>query len=216
MAVQGETSRAMELTDAVRRLNLAVIDHLIPDARAEELLADIDRLCRSIDGPHRARYYELEPSAGDQERHTVFANYSPVSGRLHPLALPLEVTHVVDPDGTKAVEGRARIGSLFEGPPHSLHGGFVASLFDELLGHAVYGHRLPALTAQLTIRYRALTPLNQDLVLHGHLKHERGRRWIARATCQAGETLTAEAEGLFMAVDLEAVGFSARPAPGAD
>ena len=205
MTVSEGGDRPGDLIGALRRLNEAVTDRTISADVADRLIAGIDELRDSIDGPRRARYYELDASVGNEERHDVFVDYSPVSGRLHPLALPLEVTHVVRPDGSKAVEGRARIGYLFEGPPHCLHGGFVASLFDEFLGHALYGIRLQALTAQLTIRYRAVTPLDQDLVLAGHVEHDRDRRWIGRATCHAGSTLTAEAEGVFIAVDLKAV-----------
>ena len=81
----------------------------------------------------------------------------------------------------------------------------IAAVFDELLGHAQQAHQVRALTATLTVRYRAVTPIDEDLVMFAQVVHASGRRWAGKATCSAGDTVTAEAEALFVGVDLDAI-----------
>ncbi len=112
-------------------------------------------------------------------------------------------THPVDhPDGPR-LEGRVRCGRLHEGPPNGVHGGYVAGLFDDILGGAMAlgGHN--GVTGRLNVRYRRLTPIDTDLLLTAWIDHARGRRVVARASCRAGDVVTAEAEALFVIVDYE-------------
>jgi acyl-CoA thioesterase FadM len=60
-------------------------------------------------------------------------------------------------------------------------------------------------TAILTVRYRHLTPVEEDLRFEGWLADQRARRLVAKATCHAGDTLTADAEGVFVRVDFAEV-----------
>jgi len=74
------------------------------------------------------------------------------------------------------------------------HGGTLPLLFDDLFGliqHA-YGHPISR-TAFLHIDYRAVTPLNEQLVAEGHVTKVEGRKTFieARLTKQDG-TLVAE------------------------
>ena len=205
MTDDSATTPTRSLAASIHRLHSKVINHEISDQVAKELLADIDALSKTIVGPVRPRYYEMSMSENSDRNHNAFLDYSPVSGRSHPVALPLHIEHLTAADGSKSVEGRLRVDHVHEGPPHGLHGGYVAAVFDEFLGHALFGHRLQAMTAQLSVRYRTLTPIDKDLVFRGHIEHKRGRQWVGLATCHDGDTLTAEAEALFVSVNLEAV-----------
>jgi acyl-coenzyme A thioesterase PaaI-like protein len=109
---------------------------------------------------------------------------------------------VTGDDGSKQVEDRLVLGNAYEGPPRAVHGGIVAALFDELLGSLQRVAGLQAYTGELTIRYRALTPLHEELVFLGWIDDVRGRLIKARATCHAADTLTAEATALFIGIDL--------------
>jgi acyl-CoA thioesterase FadM len=46
-----------------------------------------------------------------------------------------------------------------------------------------------------------VTPVDEELAFEAWIHEERDQRLVARATCHAGETLTAEAEGVFVRVD---------------
>ena len=54
------------------------------------------------------------------------------------------------------------------------------------------------MTGTLTIRYRKPTPLFRELVLRAWVERVEGRRIMSRAEMYDGDTLTAEAEGLFV------------------
>ena len=87
-----------------------------------------------------------------------------------------------------------------------MHGGYVAGLFDDILGGAqTLLDGATGLTGTLKVWYRNLTPLDTELVFTAWVDHVRGRRIHARATCHADGVLTAEAEALFIRVDMAAL-----------
>ena len=66
------------------------------------------------------------------------------------------------------------------------------------------GQRLtgqPGVTGTITIKYRNLTPLNTILKLKGWVDRVEGRKNFLKGEMWAGDTLTAECEGLFIHVD---------------
>lgn len=125
------------------------------------------------------------------------------TGRLAaPNLLPpaLDVQYDIDDLGHPTVTAVVCLGEGYQGPPGAVHGGYLAAMFDNLLGVLPYrltGQR-GAFTVRLTVRYRALTPLNSELVLTGQLTGVRSRRVTAAGQCHAGDVLTAEAEALFV------------------
>ena len=121
---------------------------------------------------------------------------SPLMGLSNPLAPPMDIAIVDD-----QVAGTVTCGSAYEGPPGHVHGGFIAAMFDDLLGLAqgLSGHH--GMTGRLTIHYRSPTPLHTELTLRGWLERADGRKIVCRGTMHAGDVLCAEAEGLFITVD---------------
>jgi len=96
------------------------------------------------------------------------------------------------------LEVHATFGLLCEGPPGSVHGGFVALAFDDALGMTNVLSGLGGFTGRLTVRYRARTPLHEELVLRAWVDRHEGRRTVTRGELHHGDTLCAEAEGLFV------------------
>ena len=126
---------------------------------------------------------------------------SPIRGILNPIAPPLRV-EVIRKDGEAGVvEGQVRLGQAYEGLAGAAHGGWVAALFDDLLSAAQGLLDAPGVTAVLRTRFREVTPLYEDLRMRAWVHEQRGRRSIIRGTCHAGDSLTADAEGIFMTVD---------------
>jgi len=165
------------------------------------------RVRQELDGPPRPRWYEAGGDAAtitDASRRA-YLDQSPIRGRMNPVAPPLEAEVVERPDGARIVEGRARLGMAYEGPPHGVHGGWVAALFDDLLGAAQGLSERRGVTASLKVRYRDVTPVEEELRLAAWIDEVRGRRMLGRATCHAGDLLTAEAEALFVAVDFDEI-----------
>ena len=80
------------------------------------------------------------------------------------------------------------------------HGGTLPLLFDDLFGLIQHAYGRPiSRTAFLHIDYRAVTPLNEQLVAEGHVTKVEGRKTFieARLTKQDG-TLVAESNALMV------------------
>ncbi len=118
-----------------------------------------------------------------------------VDPNANPFAPPIRLAVV-----NNKVLGQANFGATFEGAPGTVHGGFVAAAFDQVLFMAQSLTGIPAMTATLTVRYRMPTPLFTDLVFEGVVERVEGRKIFTRETASANGVLTAEAEGLFIAI----------------
>ena len=122
--------------------------------------------------------------------------YSPVIGPKNPIAPPVEF-EVKNGD----VHGRVSYGAAYTGPPGFVHGGVIAATFDELLGMVNVIQGNGAMTGTLTVRYNAPTPIGTEVRMVGRTERREGRKVYARGEFRCGETLTAEAEGIFIVVD---------------
>jgi acyl-coenzyme A thioesterase PaaI-like protein len=187
------TPERARLADAVRELIDAV---MTTDASADVLLAvaaDADALAERL-GARR------EGGAGYEPRsHGDYLPRSPVVGHASPLAPRVEWEESdATIDGKPGIEAHGTFGAAYEGPPGYVHGGMIALAFDEVLGIANIAAGHPGMTARLTIHYRKPTPLFRDLRFLAALDRVEGRRIMSRAEVWDGETLTAQAEGLFV------------------
>lgn len=201
-----QRSKASELAHKIRE----VAEALSVAELREKDIAEADRLAATLQdlvtGPRRRRWYDAgaDPQA-PREARRAYLDQSPIRGRLNPVAPPLELETMTRADGTQAVQGSVRMGMRYEGPPHGVHGGWVAALFDEVCGavQGLAGTR--GVTGVLKVRYRQITPLEETLRFEGWVADQRGRRLVAKATCHAGDTLTAQAQALFVDVDFRDV-----------
>lgn len=133
--------------------------------------------------------------------HHDYLPRSPIVGEASPLSprFDWEVTDGEgETEGKIVVTGRGTFGAAYEGPPGYVHGGWVACMFDEMLGIANIASGQPGMTARLIVHYRRPTPLFQEVRVRAWVDRLEGRRIMSRAEVYAGDTLTAEAEGLFV------------------
>ena len=199
--------RDVPLTPArheMRRLAAAgreVIERLVATTAPEDELkkaADLlEEASSLLAGYPQGRIYEgFAESANAGDAHAFF-DHSPLQGVANPLAPPVFLEVV---DGV--VHGRVRFGSAYEGPPSSVHGGYVAAAFDEVLGLAQSLGGSPGMTGTLTIRYLKPTPLHTELRFESRLDRQEGRKIFCSGELYAGDLLCAEAEGIFISVDI--------------
>jgi acyl-coenzyme A thioesterase PaaI-like protein len=167
--------------------------------RAAELL---EAAARELDGPGKVRSYEsfAESANAGGDPHALF-DHSPIMGMANPIA-PIAR---IEPGGEGTMVLHIRFGSAYEGPPGSVHGGWVAAAFDEVLGATQSLSGQPGMTGTLSIKYRRPTPLHRDLRFVGTLERVEGRKIFTKARCYDGDELTAEADGLFISVDFERI-----------
>lgn len=197
------TERHLEmrrLADATR----LVMDRLMATGAPEEALvaaADtLEQVAAQLGEYSHGSIYEGFAEAANSGRNPAmsFFDHSPLIGKANPLAPPIEVAI----EGDRVI-GTATFGTPYEGPPGCVHGGFVAASFDEILGAAQSMSGLPAMTGTLTIRYRKPTPLHRELRFEGELVKVEGRKVFAAGRVFAGDTMTAEAEGIFVTIDFD-------------
>jgi acyl-coenzyme A thioesterase PaaI-like protein len=129
------------------------------------------------------------------ERRQLFARRLDLPGRgqtMSPNFIPVA-------GDQQSVEGTVTFGRYFLGGGGAVHGGAIPLLFDEVLGRlASSGDRAPARTAYLHTDFRSITPVGEELAVRAWFVSEQGRKRLLRAELTHGQTLCAEAEGLFI------------------
>ncbi len=138
---------------------------------------------------------QLAAYAVEEERRLV-GRWPDVPGRGQALVPP----YVLDERDHDSVRGRVTFGSFYLGRNDAVHGGTLPLVFDEVLGSLANEGRSPARTAYLHVDYRAITPVGVELLLTGRVEREEGRKRFVRGELWHGDTLTAEATGLFLAL----------------
>lgn len=197
-----------ELADEVRAIIAELAANTVPPEKEAQALELARELRGLLDGPRRARWYDgLIDGTGVTNADGAFLAGGALRGTENPLAPPLHVTEITRADGSRAKVGTATLNLAYEGPPHGVHGGFVAALFDDILGAAQGLVADPGVTGRLTVRYRHITPVEEELRFEAWIESDDGKRIVAKSTCHAGggELLTAEAEALFIRVDFEEI-----------
>lgn len=197
------------LSDAIRRLTNQVVRTAAPPRELARAAAAIEAVVDALAPSTPPWAPSVRANFESADPHEFFP-FSPQIGRYNPLAPPVAVEVR---DG--AVHGRANLDAAYEGPPGCVHGGIIASLFDEILGIANIVAGVGAMTGTLTITYRSPTPLRTDLTLAARVLSVDGRKVRTAGTIHAGERLCAEAEGIFILVDHERFAEHARAHGGA-
>jgi hypothetical protein len=118
---------------------------------------------------------------------------NPLAGWSNPLAPP--VNNWIEGDVAYAT---CTCGWAYEGPPGSVHGGYVAAIFDQFLGMAQLITKQPGMTAYLHVNFHNRTPLNTELKMEARVVKMEGRKNIIRGEMFADGVMTASAEGLFV------------------
>ncbi len=193
-----------EMWEQKRRLAAAmrlVIERLVPsNAPVDELRAAADGLERYAEAltahPRLVRVHGHPESAtaGDVG---AFFDQSPLIGLANPLAPPITIGRSGDTQAFASVT----FGSAYEGPPGSVHGGFVAAAFDEVLGYVQSLSGAPGMTGTLKVRYILPTPLHQELLFEAEITRVEGRKIFTEGRVRANDVLTAEAQGIFISID---------------
>jgi acyl-coenzyme A thioesterase PaaI-like protein len=193
----GAWKQKRRLAAAMRLVIARLVETDAPEAElaaaADALERDAERLA-THPRPNRYEGWSETSPAGDTGG---FFDHSPLIGLSNPLSPPVELRAQ---DDRKSVLGRVVFGSAYEGPPGCVHGGYIAAAFDEVLGFANALSGTPGMTGTLTIRYRRPTPLHTELRFVAQFDRAEGRKIYTSGKLFAGESLCAEADGLFIAV----------------
>lgn len=155
-----------------------------------EMLSQTPRRTREYNG-HGEENISRE---GDYFHYGELIDFSPIGGAANPIAPPMRV---YSKDRVVA-EADVIFSDAYEGAPGIVHGGFIAAVFDEILGIAQYLSGEPGLTGTLSIRYNSPCPINTNLHLTGRVTRIEGRKKFSEAAIFNGNQLLAEAEAIFI------------------
>lgn len=189
------------LADAMR----LVIERLVPsNAPTDELrlaAEGLERYAEALKAHPRLIKVMGHSESANAGNVGAFFDQSPLIGLANPLAPPITIAK----SGERTAIASVCFGSAYEGPPGSVHGGFIAAAFDEVLGFVQSLSGNPGMTGTLTIRYRKPTPLHQELRFEGEWVRSEGRKTFCEGRVFADGSLTAEAEGIFVSVPMERI-----------
>ena len=194
----------VRLGRAVRRLGHAVIGREVDRDSMETAIRALDALSNEFEqGVARSREFSQFSSAHDNEvpDNSQLTSHitRPGSGPGSPHGLEMQVHRRGD-----RVEATFVIGSSFEGAPARSHGGIVALAFDDAMGFMLNLLKTVAYTGQLTINYKAPTPLHVPLVIHAWLGQRDGRKIYLEAEMREDRpdaSIIATASALFIAIN---------------
>lgn len=185
-------ARKHALADQVRQL---IDDVLFLDAAAvsEEDLAAAEQLLAAA-----VQAFEAVPDVPGRNLHVAavdnnHSERSPLCGRSNALAAPLRLWF----EG-EVTYGEATYPDAYEGPPGLVHGGYVISAFDDLLGVAQAASGRAGLTGTLEVKLRRGTPLNARIEYIGGVTGVEGRKVFAWGRSLLHGEVLAEATGVFI------------------
>jgi acyl-coenzyme A thioesterase PaaI-like protein len=192
---------AWEQKRRLARAMRLVIERLVPSNAPEDELrraADaLERYAEALNAHPRLKHFHGYAESANAGDVGAFFDQSPMIGLANPLAPPITIGR----SGPLTAIASVTFGTAYEGPPGCVHGGFVAAAFDEVLGYVQSLGGNPGMTGRLTVHYRKPTPLHTELIFEGELVRTEGRKNFCTGKVRANGELTAEAEGLFIAVD---------------
>ena len=191
-------SAAQRLRKSVHSLAKRILDLDIPTSKFHELAEIIENSTEDLIGEKVPKWWSKDSGSG-KFRSMSYRSRSLFQGELHLFSPELEWKEDTGPEGQPGYSFTVNLSELYEGPPLAVHGGFIAGLFDELLG-AVQSLSSggTGYTAKLNIKYRSFTPINSDLQFSGWLVESSGRRIKVKAQCLEGKRICSEADALFL------------------
>ena len=176
-------------------LRTLIEDVLFLDVEA----ADEDEVVAAQEALTRAHEVLVaQPGIPDRNLHVwpvdnLHSERSPFVGRSNALAAPMRLWF----DGDLTY-GEATYGDAYEGPPGSVHGGHVIAAFDDLLGVAQSASGIAGLTGTLSVKLLNRTPLGQRIDYVAGVRDVSGRKVTAWGEARLGDTVLAEATGIFI------------------
>lgn len=188
-----------EAAEAVRQLIGQLVTTTSDAAALRAVAANIqqqtDLLAQATTLHGRAAFENHDDGSHGTQRRLAYELH-PIGGKSNPISPPFNTWIEGD-----VAHGRANLGWQYEGPPKTVHGGFVCALFDQFLGIAQYITGNFGFTGTLNVRFKRPTPLCTELQLIGRVKEVVGRKIYMVGEIWANGVMTASCECLFIQAD---------------
>ena len=89
---------------------------------------------------------------------------------------------------------------IHEGYRGIVHGGILSALLDEAMVKLAFSLGIPAVTAEMTVKFKSPAAPGDELSVRGRLAHETRRLIEAEAIIEKGPVVIAEAKGKLLRV----------------
>jgi hypothetical protein len=180
----------------LRRLHVALATRDVSAEALDALTAQLEALTGELERGKEVPGVLAHVQGGGMARFSAMAReLNPLSGLANPVAPPLEMWR----DQTRAW-GSVCFGWPYEGPPGTVHGGFIAATFDQFLGFAQGLGDGSGVTGKLEVRFVRPTPLHATLRLEAQLRERIGRLTYMQGRLSHDGVVTAKAKAMFVDV----------------
>ena len=189
---------ARKLRRSFHALARKILNHNISVQKLEDITERLETIQNEIPAAELPKWWQPETGSGEL-RSSTYRNRSLYQGPYHLFSPDLDWKEHSGPNGEEGFKFHVTLSDLYEGPPQAVHGGYIAGLFDELLGAVQSLSKTgTGYTAKLEIKYRSLTPIDEELIFAGWILESSGRRITVRGQCAHGEKICSEATALFL------------------
>ena len=115
-----------------------------------------------------------------------------VCGKKNPAGLG--VAFEINADA-RSIRARFTPADIHQGYEGIVHGGILSALLDEAMAKLAYSLGIPAVTAEMTVKFRSPASPGEELSISGRLARETSRLIEAEAIIEKGVLVIAEAKG---------------------
>lgn len=120
-----------------------------------------------------------------------------VCGKMNPSGL--QVDFEIDKEA-RSIKARFVPRSHHQGYEGIIHGGVLSALLDEAMVKLAFGLDIPAVTAEINVKFRSPAAPEEDLMVTGRLMSESHRLIEAEAEIEHNGKVIAEAKGKLIRV----------------
>ena len=120
-----------------------------------------------------------------------------VCGKKNPAGLGVDFE--IDRDA-RTIRARFTPSSSHQGYVGIVHGGILSALLDEAMAKLAYSLGIPAVTAEMTVKFKSPASPGEELSISGRLKRETHTLIEAEAIIEKGLVIIAEAKGKLLRI----------------
>ncbi len=120
-----------------------------------------------------------------------------VCGKKNPagLAVDFEINA-----SERSIRARFTPADLHQGYEGIVHGGILSALLDEAMAKLAFSLGIPAVTAEITVKFKSPAAPGEELRISGRLTQEARRLIEAEAVIEKGLVVIAEAKGKLLRI----------------
>lgn len=111
----------------------------------------------------------------------------------------LRVAFAIDREA-RSITGRFMPRAEHQGYEGIVHGGILSALLDEAMAKLAFSLGIPAVTAEMTVKFKSPLAPGEEIVVTGRIIKETRRLIEAEATIEKGPIVVAEAMGKLLLI----------------